>query len=797
MGNILVLTGGPSEERGVSLATARCVAQYLHVHCAHRVRVLHLSSRCVQTCELLCASNDASLHPTAPIRLGCLSSNTSEDFEPWIAQSLWRPLDAAVKAYQPVSVLVCAHGQLAEGGAVLNALHQLGVYYWPRTRAHAAATAFNKRTAKHMLASKGFATLRDAQGTFESVQAAGLLDVPVVCKPTNSGSSVDVTLHRSGADALSCLQSAATDAYMLEEIAPEGSVEVSVVLLASPLCRRLTPLVPTSVHVKSALSQQLSNCQTSHSALFSYQRKYLPTGDVQLHTPPAALHAETLTRLCQITCSAANTLSLSDVARVDAFVLPQSADAFNENIVLTDVNVVPGLDNTSMLFAQAAASGLSHEATLRTLFQQHLPPWKPTEHKRQSENQESDQTLVYVICGGNASERQVSLRSGTNVWLTLRSCKNIHAVPFVLTPNCSESCTLGQRRVVRPPYELMLRHTVEEIDAASTWINTNADWARDRRDFLRSQQDEHWPLDLVEGLDLDTCTTLSLDDFASDAAHNCATVFVAIHGECGENGELQSFFDEKQCIYTGSSATVAACTADKASTGQQIASAQLEGVRSLKKVAYSLRELQLARVSVEILRQELQTSEDSALCIKPRSEGCSFGVCQVSSDCELMEHVHMLQQQSDLSSQDVLIEEYIGTNSEWIECTVGVYGNYKALIALPLSASPPEGDVLSFEEKFQAGSGINLTPPPDSWIPKHVQKIAQQRIVDAANALGLHGLARLDAFVHAHSGEVIIIEANSVPGMTPSTVLFHQAYAADLTPADLLRTAVYLPQRPQ
>lgn len=52
----------------------------------------------------------------------------------------------------------------------------------------------------------------------------------------------------------------------------------------------------------------------------------------------------------------------------------------------------------------------------------------------------------------------------------------------------------------------------------------------------------------------------------------------------------------------------------------------------------------------------------------------------------------------------------------------------------------------------------------------------RKRIEIVANTLGVEGFARIDAFVHADTGEVIIIEANTVPGMTPSTVLIHQVH---------------------
>ncbi|ONM26336.1 D-alanine--D-alanine ligase family [Zea mays] len=48
-----------------------------------------------------------------------------------------------------------------------------------------------------------------------------------------------------------------------------------------------------------------------------------------------------------------------------------------------------------------------------------------------------------------------------------------------------------------------------------------------------------------------------------------------------------------------------------------------------------------------------------------------------------------------------------------------------------------------------------------------------------ANALGLEGFSRIDAFVNVRSGEVLLIEVNTVPGMTPSTVLIHQALAEE------------------
>ncbi|KAH8505915.1 hypothetical protein H0E87_012934 [Populus deltoides] len=88
------------------------------------------------------------------------------------------------------------------------------------------------------------------------------------------------------------------------------------------------------------------------------------------------------------------------------------------------------------------------------------------------------------------------------------------------------------------------------------------------------------------------------------------------------------------------------------------------------------------------------------------------------------------------------------------------------------------GDILSLEEKFQGGTGINLTPPPASIVSNEALERCKHRIELIANTLQLEGFSRIDAFLNVDSGEVLIIEVNTVPGMTPSTVLIHQMVIA-------------------
>ena len=89
------------------------------------------------------------------------------------------------------------------------------------------------------------------------------------------------------------------------------------------------------------------------------------------------------------------------------------------------------------------------------------------------------------------------------------------------------------------------------------------------------------------------------------------------------------------------------------------------------------------------------------------------------------------------------------------------------------------GEVLSLEEKFLAGEGQNITPARFSEDPERFRAISDQVRADlqkAAELLGVSGYSRIDAFVRVKGNEVdtIVIEINSLPGMTPATCIFHQ-----------------------
>ena len=81
----------------------------------------------------------------------------------------------------------------------------------------------------------------------------------------------------------------------------------------------------------------------------------------------------------------------------------------------------------------------------------------------------------------------------------------------------------------------------------------------------------------------------------------------------------------------------------------------------------------------------------------------------------------------------------------------------------------------------------NITP---ARLPEEVIGRIQEVMVEAYRVLGLKGYARLDGFVV--DGEVIVTEANTLPGMTPSTCIFHQAAEAGMSPMEFIDRVIDL-----
>jgi D-alanine-D-alanine ligase-like ATP-grasp enzyme len=100
--------------------------------------------------------------------------------------------------------------------------------------------------------------------------------------------------------------------------------------------------------------------------------------------------------------------------------------------------------------------------------------------------------------------------------------------------------------------------------------------------------------------------------------------------------------------------------------------------------------------------------------------------------------------------------------------------------------------MLSLEEKFQGGTGINITPPPETILTQTQCDHLRTCIARVAKVLGIDNYARIDLFYNRKTNDLIVIEANTLPALTPATVIYHQALAETppLFPTDFLNQLI-------
>ncbi|KAM3287973.1 hypothetical protein P3S67_021403 [Capsicum chacoense] len=353
------------------------------------------------------------------------------------------------------------HGRFGEDGGIQELMERSNISF-VGTGATQCQKAFDKYDASLELDRQGFTTVPNflIQGNemdeselskwFEQ----NLLDIKsgkVVVKPTRAGSSIGVTVAYGVTDSLekaNRIISEGIDDKVLIEIFLEGGSEFTAIVLdvGSGFDCQPVVLLPTEVELQSHGTVDLGE----KDAIFNYRRKYLPTRQALLIT----LHLDSLWMRFQRSVKELHyyfsDLGLRDFARIDGWLLPPSTKSFTSagnkfgrtdsgTVIFTDINLISGMEQTSFLFQQASKVGFSHSNILRTIFQHaclqfpdllsHNIISNPSRRRSKSslatEAVLKQHKKVYVIFGGDTSERQVSLISGTNVWLNLKASDDL------------------------------------------------------------------------------------------------------------------------------------------------------------------------------------------------------------------------------------------------------------------------------------------------------------------------------------------------------------------------------------
>ncbi|XP_062186949.1 uncharacterized protein LOC133890548 [Phragmites australis] len=849
-----LVCGGPSAERGISLNSARSVLDHIQ------------GEDLVVSCYYIdCGMKAFALSPAQ------LYSNTPSDFDfklESLAQEFHSLSDFAEHLAATVDIVFpVIHGKFGEDGGIQELLEKASVPF-VGTPSKECRRAFDKYNASLELSTQGFLTVpnflvekdklakSELDEWFQSVNL-NKENGKVVVKPTRAGSSIGVVVAYGANEAAQKAEkiiSEGIDDKVIIEVFLEWGREFTAIVVDAGTANNSEPVVllPTEVELQSS-----SNNENQEDTIFNYRRKYLPTQQVTYHTPPR-FPEEVIDCIRQGVSLLFRHLGLHDFARIDGWFLPtpvtslpsaENSGRFGNTkhgtVLFTDINLISGMEQTSFLFQQASKVGLSHSRILRTIVQHacsrfpSLVPcnnaWTALSRKLQSAkyaeaiHKGTCKQKVFVIFGGDTSERQVSLMSGTNVWLNLQGFDNLDVVPCLLAPANGYSSSNNQgfsdssREVWTLPYSLVLRHTTEEVHAACVEAIEPERIKITSR--LRDQvMKELWQAlrkhDWFAGFDIadEQPIKYSLQQWINHAKEARAVVFIAVHGGIGEDGTIQSLLESAGVPYTGPGPMASRICMDKVSTSLAVDNLVSYGVRTIPKDVRATEEV-LKSSLVDIwndLKAKLQTE---TVCVKPARDGCSTGVARLCCPKDLevyadalrrkfqrlpancLSRAHGVIEMPVPPPQSLIFEPFIETDeiiisnksrngsarhlewkgeTEWLEVTVGVIGKRGEMHSLNPSITVKEsGDILSLEEKFQGGTGINLTPPPATIMSEDALQRCKKTIEVMANTLGLEGFSRIDAFVNVRSGEVLLIEVNTVPGMTPSTVLIHQALAEE------------------
>ena len=325
---------------------------------------------------------------------------------------------------------------------------------------------------------------------------------------------------------------------------------------------------------------------------------------------------------------------------------------------------------------------------------------------------------IVVLAGGLSPERNVSLSSGCRVCAALR--ERGHQVAFI-------DMYLGTPEAPETLFGAPIPEELTKIGRQAPDLEA-----------VRAERGQGGDGQFGPGV-LELCRMADI-------------VFLALHGACGEDGRVQAALDLLGVPYTGSGYLGSAIAMDKDLTKRIVAPL---GVVTPKwrKVAVT-----------EDNRGELASTVELTCVVKPLDSGSSIGVSIARTREELDD---ALAQAVRLGGRTV-IEEYIAGR----EIQVGILGDR----ALPSIEIIPKGGFYDYENKYQPGAAEEICPAP---IPPEWEKRLREAALTVFRVLGLSVYSRAD-FIVTQDGTPWFLEINTLPGMTPTSLVPQEAAAVGI-----------------
>ncbi|WP_085523523.1 D-alanine--D-alanine ligase [Tuberibacillus sp. Marseille-P3662] len=233
-------------------------------------------------------------------------------------------------------------------------------------------------------------------------------------------------------------------------------------------------------------------------------------------------------------------------------------------------------------------------------------------------------------------------------------------------------------------------------------------------------------------------------------------VFIALHGKYGEDGRIQGLLEILGIPYVGSGIMSSSLAMDKARAKVLFEQAAIRTAKGLTIAADHL-PLQDSPLGYPVV-------------IKPNSEGSTIGLTIAHDRDTFMKGIN----EAFKFDQQVLVEEFVSGN----EITVSVIEEDKKTRALPVVEIVPKNQYYDYESKYAPGMSDHFVP---ARIPESVMQVAQDWAVQAHNILGCETYSRVD-FIWPENDEFpVILEVNTLPGMTPTSLYPDAARAIGLS----------------
>lgn len=336
---------------------------------------------------------------------------------------------------------------------------------------------------------------------------------------------------------------------------------------------------------------------------------------------------------------------------------------------------------------------------------------------------------IVVLAGGTSTERDVSLVSGSMVYKALKEA--------------------GHEVLLLDVYLGLEVDTIEGI-------------------FSRGDE----LLGKIEGIktsnpDLKTVKAMRSDGgetfFGPNVLDICRAadvVFMALHGENGENGKVQAAFDLFGITYTGTDYLSSAIAMDKTLAKELFVQNNISTPKS-----YSLK-----------FYERDENKPEFPVVVKVNDGGSSIGV-YIAHNVEEYENA---KKEAFTFGKEIVVEKFIKGR----EFSVGVIGGK----ALPVIEIAPKEGFYDYKNKYQEGSTIETCP---ANIPNDKTLAMQKMAEDVFKALRLKSYARMDIMMD-EDGELYCLEANTLPGMTPTSLVPQEAKAMGLSYVELCEKLVSL-----